>query len=42
MKVLYRGGTREQHAKGDGEMDDTHMHKKNYTSYDLERDSSMA
>ena len=28
-------GTHEQHAKGDGEKDDTHMDKKNYKSYDL-------
>ena len=34
-------GTREQHSKGDGVVAETHVHKKNYKSYDL-LDISMA
>ena len=38
---LYMSGTREQHSKGDGVVAETHVHKKNYKSYDL-LDISMA
>lgn len=33
-KLRVKAGTREQHSNGDGVMGDTHVHMKNYKSYD--------